>query len=65
MLGPTELLIIGGVVVLLFGAKKVPELLGSLGQGIKEFKKAMREEEDAPKSTEAEGSSTPRSTQAK
>lgn len=49
-LGVPELLIIGGIVVLLFGAKKVPEFFASLGKGIKEFKKAMREveEEAAP-----------------
>ncbi|MCS7263901.1 MAG: twin-arginine translocase TatA/TatE family subunit [Armatimonadetes bacterium] len=44
-LSPQELLIIALIVVLLFGAKKVPELLASLGKGIKEFKKAMHEEE--------------------
>lgn len=44
-LGPTELIIIGGIIVLLFGAKKVPELFSSLGKGIKEFKKSMHEEE--------------------
>ncbi len=44
-LGPTELLLLGGLVVLLFGAKKVPELFSSLGKGIKEFKKALREDE--------------------
>ncbi|MCS7223470.1 MAG: twin-arginine translocase TatA/TatE family subunit [Armatimonadetes bacterium] len=47
-LGPTELIILGGIVVLLFGAKKVPELFSSLGKGIKEFKKAVREEEPEP-----------------
>jgi len=39
--GP-ELWIILGVIVLLFGAKKLPELGRSLGQGIKEFKKYSR-----------------------
>lgn len=36
-LGPTELLIIGLLVMLLFGTKKVPEFFASLGKGIKEF----------------------------
>jgi sec-independent protein translocase protein TatA len=36
-------------VVLLFGAKKVPEFFASLGKGIKEFKKAMHEEETEEK----------------
>lgn len=44
-LSPQELLIIAVIVVLLFGAKKVPEFFASLGKGIKEFKKSMREEE--------------------
>lgn len=48
-LGPTELLFLGLLIVLLFGAKKVPELFASLGQGIREFKKAMRESEDENK----------------
>ncbi len=38
-----ELLMIGGVIILLFGAKKLPELAKGLGQGIKEFKTAVKE----------------------
>ena len=45
MLGLTEILVIGGVVVLLFGARKVPELMKGLGTGIKEFKKASKDDE--------------------
>ncbi len=41
-----ELLIILAIVVLLFGAKKIPELAKGLGSGIKNFKKAMNEDED-------------------
>ena len=36
------------VVVLLFGGKKIPELMKGLGSGIKEFKKAAKGEEEAP-----------------
>ena len=39
-LGPMEIALIILVVVLLFGAKKIPELMRGLGSGIKEFKKA-------------------------
>jgi sec-independent protein translocase protein TatA len=39
-IGPSEWLIIILVLVVLFGAKKIPELAKGLGQGIKEFKKA-------------------------
>jgi sec-independent protein translocase protein TatA len=42
-IGIQELLIIGGIVVLLFGAKKIPELASGIGKGIKEFKKATKE----------------------
>jgi len=45
MLGMTELVIILGVVLLFFGARKLPELGRALGQTAKEFKKGMREEE--------------------
>ncbi len=49
-----ELLIILAIVVLLFGAKKIPELAKGLGSGIKNFKKAMKEDEEetAAKSNE-------------
>lgn len=41
-----QLLIVLVVVVLLFGAKRIPEIAGSIGKGIKEFKKAIRDEDD-------------------
>jgi sec-independent protein translocase protein TatA len=46
-LGAPELLIILAVVVLVFGGSRMAELGGSLGKGIKEFKKALKED-DAP-----------------
>jgi sec-independent protein translocase protein TatA len=46
-IGITEILLIIFVVVLLFGGKKIPELMKGLGQGIKEFKKASKGESDA------------------
>jgi sec-independent protein translocase protein TatA len=45
-LGGGEVFLILAVVLVLFGAKKVPELMGGLGKGIKEFKKATREVTD-------------------
>ena len=42
----TELILILVVVLVLFGAKKIPELAKGLGTGIKEFKKATREVTD-------------------
>jgi sec-independent protein translocase protein TatA len=41
-----ELIIILVIVVLLFGAKKIPDLAQGLGKGIKNFKKAMSEDDD-------------------
>ena len=43
-LGGTEFLIIGVVILLLFGGKKIPELMKGLGQGMKEFKKGAGDE---------------------
>ncbi len=48
-LGTPELLLIGMAVLLLFGAKKIPELMKGLGSGIKEFKKAANVEDDDSK----------------
>jgi sec-independent protein translocase protein TatA len=45
-----ELLLVVGVVVLLFGGKKIPELAKGLGKGIKDFKKAVNED-DEPQQT--------------
>lgn len=45
-IGPTELLIIIVVIVLLFGGKKIPELAKGLGEGIKHFKGAVKNEEE-------------------
>lgn len=44
MIGTTELLLLGGLALLVFGGKKVPEMMRGLGQGVKEFKKGMQEE---------------------
>ena len=45
-LGGGEVILIFAVILLLFGARKLPELARGLGQGIKEFKKATREVSD-------------------
>ena len=42
-IGPTELLIVAIVVLLLFGGKKIPEFFKGLGDAIREFKKASRD----------------------
>ncbi len=53
MPGGTELLIIFGIIVLLFGAKKIPELAKGIGKGIKNFKSEMKEEDSVTVSSEA------------
>lgn len=45
-LGPPELLIILAIVLLLFGARKLPDLASSMGRSIKEFRKAAEENDD-------------------
>ncbi len=44
-----ELLIVLAIVVLLFGAKKIPDLAKGMGKGIKDFKKAIKEDEEESK----------------
>ena len=44
-IGMPELLVILGVAVLLFGGKKIPEVAKGLGEGIKNFKNAMKTED--------------------
>jgi sec-independent protein translocase protein TatA len=43
-LGLTEILVIVAIILLLFGGKKIPELMKGLGSGIKEFKNAAKDE---------------------
>lgn len=42
-IGTTELMLIAGIALLLFGGKKLPEMMRGLGQGIQEFKKGTKE----------------------
>jgi sec-independent protein translocase protein TatA len=51
IVGPWQIVLIVAVVVLLFGGKKIPELMRGLGGGVKEFKNAMKDE-DAPEKKE-------------
>ena len=56
-LGAFELLIIVAIVVLLFGGKKIPELMRGLGKGMHEFKKAS-EGKDGPDEPTVPGNTT-------
>ena len=47
MIGTTELLLIAGIALLLFGGKKLPEMMRGLVKGVKEFKEGMNEKNQA------------------
>ena len=46
VIGPWQIVIIALVILLLFGGKKIPELMKGLGKGVKNFKEGMNEVED-------------------
>lgn len=52
-IGLPELLIILGVFVLLFGGRKIPELAKGLGEGIKNFKTALKSEQEPEEKKQA------------
>ena len=60
-LSPMELIIIVGVIVLLFGSSKIPQLMRGVGSGINEFKKGLKEGavDDTAESTEPKSESSP------
>ena len=53
-IGPWQIILVAFAILLLWGGKKIPELMKGLGGGIKEFKKATREDEDSQKEIEKE-----------
>jgi len=61
-LGLGEILIILAVLLLLFGARKLPELARSMGRSTKEFKAGLREGGSEPESNVSENSKTPEQT---
>lgn len=64
MPGPTEIIIILFILILLFGAKKLPELAQGMGSAMREFKKASREalndDDDEPVRTTTTTTDAPR-----
>ena len=56
MPGMPEMLIILAIVVLLFGAKKIPDLAKGMGRGIKDFKKAIKEDDEDVKEVASKAS---------
>lgn len=53
-LGAGEIILILLVILLLFGAKKIPELARGIGKGMSEFKKGLKDVEDEIKNTDSE-----------
>ena len=57
MIGTTELVLLSGLALLLFGGKKLPEMMRGLGQGVKEFKKGMKDISELEKTEDTNHSS--------
>jgi sec-independent protein translocase protein TatA len=53
-LGPIEIILIVAVLLLLFGGRKIPELMRGLGHGVREFKKASRLDDEVSEKTPIE-----------
>jgi len=51
-IGNTELIILGGILVLLFGASRLPSLMRNMGRSVNEFKQGLRDEPKAIKDTD-------------
>lgn len=51
-IGPWQVVLIVAIVLLLFGGKKIPELMKGLGKGMKEFKNATKDDEEETSSEE-------------
>ena len=54
MIGPWQIAIVVALVLLMFGGKKIPELMKGLGTGIKEFKDATKTDEEDSENTKVE-----------
>ena len=54
VVGPTQVNLIIAIIVLLFGGKKIPELMKGIGTGIKEFKNAAKDDQPANSKKEEE-----------
>lgn len=58
-MGPTELIVILVILLVLFGGSKLPSLAKGMGQSIKEFKKASKDDPEEDKAAEAKKPETP------
>ncbi len=48
LFAPWHIVILIGAILLLFGGQKIPEMMGGIGKGMKEFKKAIKDEDEKP-----------------
>ena len=53
-IGSTELLLISGIALLLFGGKKLPEMMRGLGEGVREFKKGVNDAKETDENSNNE-----------
>lgn len=58
-IGTTELMLIASIALLLFGGKKLPEMMKGLGQGVQSFKKGMKEPIAEDEETEEDTATNP------
>ncbi|MCB0395982.1 MAG: twin-arginine translocase TatA/TatE family subunit [Flavobacteriales bacterium] len=56
MIGPQQVVLILVIVILLFGAKRIPDLMKGVGKGINEFKKATKDDDGKEKIGESKDS---------
>mgnify|MGYP002623079491 CR=1 FL=1 len=54
MIGTTEIIFIAIIILLLFGGKKIPELMKGLGKGMRSFKQGMNGEDEQPQTPQQE-----------
>lgn len=59
-IGSTELILITGIALLLFGGKKLPEMMRGLGKGVSEFKKGVKEVTDIPDQSDQQSAEQPK-----
>lgn len=52
-IGPTELIVILVIIIIVFGVGKLPQVGGALGKGIKEFRKGQKEIDEIPKALDS------------
>ena len=59
VIGPTQILVIVILIIVLFGGKKIPELMRGMGRGVKEFKDAVNKDYTAENTTETTAPTAP------